>query len=704
MAELLRRDLAQKRGVWRAILPQAVANRLATTALQNIPCARIESSLFYGASERLLKSFSRRLGYLHSSEEAVALVRKWFDHDGWMGEVWNLSGFGEAVFQNILPTAPEAGLCAIERGLRAHEPSKSISNGKYLIRSLRSIAYDAALFDRCVVALQTLAISGNEDISKTASEAHKSLFPIYLSGTHASLEQRTDAVKKLLLSTEPIARELGLAALKAMLRAMHFSSDSDFHFGACSRDFGYQPRSRRETMHWYRTVFALAEGIAVSNCPVAEAVKSEIAPYFRGLWSVIGLKDELEMLFVNLGAQEFYREGWLAVKRTRYYDEKDKTSENYARLSRLEEALRPMGLVQRVRGCVLTLKDNYYDFDDLELGVAGGYQAAMERKEREALALGEEVASDPAAFSELLSEIVSCRGRLFHFGMGLARCTDAPKVLWQKLSEEFAITEQKDRDVTVFRGVLYEWNTNYPELTNEVLDGALESESLAPYFPILQSAVALDQRGMERLSRSLGLGKVPTQAYGDLALGRADKVSSAALANFIVTLAQAPDGLNTAIDLLHMQLWGDKHSKRAHPPELITAGRDLLMRVEFNRKKQPEDFHLETVVETCLSNYEGDAVVKVICQKLMKAIKAHDTYGFDHNQFLGGLFRARPMAVLDEFYGGDEDQIALGSRILSEIGHAPNPLDQVSDASSAGMGRTQSRRTVSGACLGCIRV
>jgi hypothetical protein len=510
---------------------------------------------------------------------------------------------------------------------------------------------------------------------------HKSLFPIYLSGTHASLDQRADAVKKLLLSAEPVARELGLAALKATFQAMHFSSDSDFHFGARSRDFGYQPRTREETMHWYRTVFELAEAIAFSNCPVAEAVKSEVASDFRKLWSVIGLKDELERLFVKIGAQEFYREGWLAVKKTRYYDEKDKTSENYARLSKLEEALRPMDLVQRVRGCVLTLKDNYYDFDDLELGVAGGYQAAMERKEREALALGEEVASDAAAFSELLSEIVSCRGRLFHFGMGLARCTDSPKALWQSLSEELAITEQKDRDVTVFRGALSEWSTSYPELTSEVLDEALESEPLAPYFPILQSAVAIDQQGMERLSRSLRLGKVATQTYGNLSLGRAtDKVSSADLANFIVALAQAPDGLNTAVDLLHMQLWGDKHGKRAHPPELIAAGRDLLMRVEFNRKKQPEDFHLETLVGACLSSDESDAVVKVICQRLTQAIKAHDTFGFDHNQFLSGLFRARPMAVLDEFYGGGEDESVLGSRILNEMGHTLNPLDQVSDA------------------------
>ena len=58
VSELLRRDLAQRRGAWRAVLPQAIANRLATSALQNIPMAAIEAQIVNGP-ERLLKSFSR---------------------------------------------------------------------------------------------------------------------------------------------------------------------------------------------------------------------------------------------------------------------------------------------------------------------------------------------------------------------------------------------------------------------------------------------------------------------------------------------------------------------------------------------------------------------------------------------------------------------------------------------------------------------
>src|SRR5208283_355355 len=110
--------------------------------------------------------------------------------------------------------------------------------GRYIPRALRSIAYDAALFDRCVAVLQTLAIFGEESISEEASEMHKSLFYIYLSGTHASVERRAAVVKKLLVSVKPRARALGSKALDAMLEAMHFNSHYDFQFGARSRDYG----------------------------------------------------------------------------------------------------------------------------------------------------------------------------------------------------------------------------------------------------------------------------------------------------------------------------------------------------------------------------------------------------------------------------------------------------------------------------------
>jgi hypothetical protein len=110
VAELKRRDLVQQRGVWRAVLPQAIANRLATRALQNIPWPTIEQNLVYSAPARLLKSFSRRLGLLHTSKEAAEIIEKWLAPGGLLGNVTGLSDVGSAMFENVAPGLPDAAL------------------------------------------------------------------------------------------------------------------------------------------------------------------------------------------------------------------------------------------------------------------------------------------------------------------------------------------------------------------------------------------------------------------------------------------------------------------------------------------------------------------------------------------------------------------------------------------------------------------
>lgn len=106
VAELLRRDLAQQRGVWRAVLPHAIANRLAAAALQNIPLPTIQSQLVNDAPARLLRSFARRLDYLHGREEAVAIVTQWVAVGGLLGDVAALNDLGRLCSRMLRPLRP----------------------------------------------------------------------------------------------------------------------------------------------------------------------------------------------------------------------------------------------------------------------------------------------------------------------------------------------------------------------------------------------------------------------------------------------------------------------------------------------------------------------------------------------------------------------------------------------------------------------
>ena len=266
VAELRRRDLVQQRGVWRAVLPHAIANRLAATALQNIPIAAIESQLVEGSPERLLRSFSRRLSYLHTTKEAVVIVEKWLASDGLLGDVANLNDLGEAMFDNVAPVAPTAALAALERTLLGPERHEAQPKCARYVTQLRGLAYDKTLFGRCIRLLLQLAEAEDEaDKQANATDAFVSLFFLYLSGTHATIEQRLAVINELLLSVDSRRRSLGLKALQAALEAWHFSSFHSFEFGARSRDHGYHPHTDDEVKHWFMSILTLTQKLSCSD-------------------------------------------------------------------------------------------------------------------------------------------------------------------------------------------------------------------------------------------------------------------------------------------------------------------------------------------------------------------------------------------------------------------------------------------------------
>jgi hypothetical protein len=235
VAQLKQRDLVQRRSAWRAILPHAIANRLAKMALREIPLELIEQQF---DTERLMKSFSRRVGYLHESDEAKRVAEKWLAKDGLLANVGRLNEFGLAMFNNIAPVSPETTLVAIETELSG--PNASGLSDEQWRRDrigivLHSIAYDASLFDRSVAAMIPLALAEpSDDRTHPIEGALEGLFHIFLSGTHATIEQRIGVVDGLLRSNEPRKRSLGLRLLGALLRADHFSATHSFEFGARS--------------------------------------------------------------------------------------------------------------------------------------------------------------------------------------------------------------------------------------------------------------------------------------------------------------------------------------------------------------------------------------------------------------------------------------------------------------------------------------
>jgi hypothetical protein len=672
-AELGHRRLVQRRGVWRAVLPQAIANRLAARALQNISATAIEKHIVNEAPERLLKSFSRRLGYLDRSLEARQIVRRWLGPGGFLADVLNLNDLGSTIFRNVAPVDPEATLSALEGAMLPPTSDESAKKCARYVWLLASLAYEARHFERSIGLLTRIAVAvaegGSHGVigreSNEASRAVASLFPIRLSGTNASPEQRETVIRSLLHSSSPAERELGLKALEATLEALHFGPVVNFGFGARSRDFGYWPDTREAVVRWFSRFLKLAEDLASSSHIEASRLRAVVANKFRGLWTRAAMYDELERVCRTLSKEVFWVEGWIAVRQITYYDTKGFTPELINRLASLEALLQPRGTVQRVRSIVLAGSASYVGVP-LVGNADENVESAWSRLQNLAYDLGQSVARDSDAFAELLPEMITARGdQVWSFGRSLAQGASDPVTTWKGLVGQLKIAPKGTASSVVFCGFLkglYEVNQL---LAGSLLDEAIESDLLWDWYPVLETAIGtIDASGFRRLNRSLDFGKTPVHIYRALVGGGVTHgLFGSDFNELLLKISDRPGGADVAIEILFMRISFNRES--SSPEELVEIGCELICRIKVNGGTNPEfGYRLQLIGKHCLLGDKGAAAVREVCANLRNAISRSEASVYGHREFLQVLFAAQPLAVLQSLCGGDAAMVEIGVGVL----------------------------------------
>jgi len=679
---LKERDLLQERSQWRAILPHAIANRLAEQALRNIPYQVLETVIINGASDRLRRSFSRRLGYLDGSKEARTIVASWLGQNGLLADVANLGELKLAMFNNVAPVLPDAVLAALEAAL-ARADKATLKRCKHFVRLLRSLAYDPAHFGHAVALLAKFAEEEDEkDRDDEAAAVITSLFYIVLSGTHAPVEMRLTAAANLLHSPNATVRIVGVKALAAMMQSDHFSSHYSFEFGARSRDHGYYPPTGKDVGHWFEEVLKLAETFVTSGSPVTPQVQKEIAGNFRGLWKNGGQLDALERISKAIAAKGFWRDGWIAARQSLRYDAKVLPAAALTRLTALEEFLRPKELANKVRALILGAKGGGLDLDDFENDDVNDFAAASARATAAIERLGKDVASDADVLSTLLPELVSGSGKLWEFGRALVLEAENPRAMWDGLVAQFVATPKPNNQV--LSGFLNSLQTlDAPEL-DRILDEVLTNEMMAECFPVLQASVAIDAKGVARLHRALELGKAPITNFFGLAYGRAsDPIPAPDFRDLVLAIARKPGGSPVALEIISMRLHSFTAEKSPPSPETIEAGRALLSSYVFAPRTSHADRHdyeLGIIVRACLAGSEGAPVAQSLCRNLICAIARRDAHSSDHDDLVEGLSVVQPTVMLDELFAGSDADRKRSVRMIHDMMRSrKHPLNVVSD-------------------------
>ena len=217
VAELKKRDVLQTRNIQNALLPHALANRLAEKTLGYFtPNDKVFESPNFG---RLKSSFIKRLSYLYDDEKAIKIASRMIDETAAMTNGHRQSKDTED-FGRLASIVPSGALKFIEDNINC---ITGRSNGGLVEQEMARIAvdtaYDNTLFDRAVNVLFVLYSNSkySQRANNTIRHEFEKLFEIG-PNTRATPEQRGSYVKLMLLSGDTAKQAFGIALLNATLK------------------------------------------------------------------------------------------------------------------------------------------------------------------------------------------------------------------------------------------------------------------------------------------------------------------------------------------------------------------------------------------------------------------------------------------------------------------------------------------------------
>ncbi|RAK06299.1 hypothetical protein C8C77_12518 [Halanaerobium saccharolyticum] len=674
--QLQKRGLIQERGQWRAVLPRAIANRLAKRALEYLPKNIIYNKL--SKSNRLLRSFSRRLSYLNNTRGAKQIANFWLAKGGILADLTSLDKIEVEILKNISLIIPENILLKFEELYFSEQKNKFFnSENDYAYeyaQILIYISYKAEYFNRAVKILILFTL--NEKPNKNYKSVRKLLFCLFhiqLSGTHASPEQRLSVIKDLIESKSDNKVSLGLDLFKEALKTNNFMYLFNFSPFIGNRDYGYYPKTKKEVEQWYKSLLKYAVKIINSNDSLSRKIEEILGDSFRNLWGNICLYDELESLTQEIRKNNFWRSGLNGINRTLKYDQERMDDTAIERLKKLKSLLEPDTLEEEVE--LFLFSRHGIDL----YGADNGLEIADRRKlvNKKAKSLGVRTAGNIELLKSLLSKLLFERSiNANSFGQGLALGADDPEFLWAVFKSEIKKGEVLKCKLQLLKGFLNELaDINY-KLTNEILNNSLEDEVLAEIFPNLQMSYIFDKKGVTRLKKSLSLSMAPIEEYQSLTYN-IGIFNDKDLAEIIQMILNKAENVQIPIEIFHSRL--SVPNKNAEISDnLINTAHQILLNYSFeNRNDHGLDFQISDIIKRALNNESSKTVAKIICEKL-KVNSINFKIGLsDYNNVITALAQVQPQTFLNQFIGDSEDENRINYGWRNLLSFQANPLDQI---------------------------
>lgn len=684
VVELLHRGLVQQRGQWRAVLPHSIANRLAIEAINFFPRDMLIQALFDHASDRIKRSFSRRLGYMHESKTVNEIVQKWLSPNGKFNDLSKLTDIDCQVFTNIAPVHEQSTLDAIERA--TFNPdffSNENRNQIYFARTVRSLAYEPALFDQATATLIQFAIIEPENRNwDSTRDTLKSLFFCHFSGTKARSDQRAKVVENLLLSNDDKRKELGFILLEAALKTTNFAPTYGTDFGARKRDYGWWPKTDDDVKSWYKPFLKIAVDVGQNITTNGRKARTVLGESMHGLWANAGMGKEIISVANELKQIDGWPAGWLGTLQVLKWAKEEISSEPLEELHKLQQELAPKDLKTEIRAKVLR-SGSFADELDEELDdPIVPYQMA----EKIAEDLGKKAACNADLLFDLLPDMLSDSTfeNVWNFGYGIGQETQNPEPLLARARDIIEHAQQGSVCLQFLQGVIAGVQ---PNKISTFLDKALFDNIWIKWFPELQLQVRLDDAGYKRLLKSLDLGNTPTWQYLNLNGRVTESLSVEQILTIVGKIKEKPDdGLFIAIKVLARVIHLVNKKNNAYQQDLASGCIVFLQKLDWSKIQiDYQHIHYETqsILRFALTSRGSESEILAILHDLFTHLKSEKCrFFFGQGKFLAPFFEVYPEKTLDAVYVADEDghyytayrivSLSIGDEQETAIREVPN--------------------------------
>ena len=691
---LANRHVVQKRGHWRAILPHAIANRLASSALESVPVETLRTTFEAPGYSRLLMSFAHRLGLMHDHPVAIEIVKAWLQPDGLLGRISDLDENGSRILDYIGPVAPDALLDRIEAELTSpnfqgmepkHNPRRTT-----ILNLLQSLAYEPHAFDRCMSLLISVADHEDENNNYDAvRDKISGFFQPYLSGTHASLAQRLAIVEGCLSSDVAGRHSLGLKLLSTALDGPPWTGFGLNEFGARPRDYGYSP-NYDQLVEWRTAFINLAVRLANSDDnDIKSRARQILANELRGLWHQEAMREKLVEAARAINDHEPWGEGWKSVRSIIYFDHTRQNDEPEPEplpqdLADLDRDLEPRNLIAKIKTYVLGKGHDHWALDDdFDDSSDDKYRAAEDRLAAKATDLGESFAVSDHQLDELGPDLFSNDWMPYRkeFGIGLAKGSNDYREGWQGLLEHLARSSGSNHDFAVIGGFIEEVAAHANELSRELLDECAKHSELQKVLVGLHPWGDFTESDLDRCMALLDNEETRTWMFGPI-LWRDNyaHLPPERLLELAQKLLTKSDGDDTLLEALSMKLHGEDPAVDTLGPELRNLGLKAATKSLSSDHSDPggsKDYRMENVIKAAMS-FDGNETEKTEWVDTIFSV-VDERYGYIHSfekaiETTAGLM---PKAFLNRVFQGTKDQQDRRTFFIRHGGIRRCPLSKI---------------------------